>query len=185
FLLAQAPTHAPDGSTRQMLTSIVVPPLPNAPFSATVNTEWTRYLNDGATLVLKNRRLIARDGQGRVFEERRFLVPQLDATHQPRLTQTEIQDPTTPTAASCNPYDHIWELHVYRTPAVPPVVQPGASPDNSRNLTRTVLGTETVNGIELLGTREEMRVSGAMLGSDRPIAITKEFWYSRQLGLNV
>src|SRR5215467_9542569 len=88
FLFAQAPqapTRAPDGSTRQMLTSIVVPPLPNAPFSATVNTEWTRYLTDGATLVLKNRRLIARDGRGRVFEERRFLVPNLDPNRQSRL----------------------------------------------------------------------------------------------------
>ena len=61
FLSAQPPAHAPDGGTRQMITSIVVPPLPSAPFTATVNTEWTRTLEDGARMTLKNHRLIARD----------------------------------------------------------------------------------------------------------------------------
>ena len=44
FTQGQAPVHAPDGGTQTRLMSIMVPPLPNAPFSAMVNTEWTRYL---------------------------------------------------------------------------------------------------------------------------------------------
>jgi hypothetical protein len=54
-----------------MLTSIVVPPLPNAPFSATVNTEWTRSLENGATMIFKNHRLIARDAHGPIFHPAR------------------------------------------------------------------------------------------------------------------
>ena len=46
---AQQGLHAPDGGTRETLTSIVVTPLPNAPFSATVQTEWTKYFADGTT----------------------------------------------------------------------------------------------------------------------------------------
>src|SRR5438105_4680870 len=71
----QDPPHAPDGAPRGMITSIVVPPIPDAPFSATVETEWTRYLDNGRRQVLANRRLIARDGVGRVFQERRSFVP--------------------------------------------------------------------------------------------------------------
>jgi hypothetical protein len=104
--LAQTPPpHAPDGGTRGMVTSIVVPPLPNAPFTATVNTETTKVLENGATQVFANHRLIARDSQGRVFQERRFLVPPRQDQPTSRLTQTEIADPLTHTIAFCNPKD--------------------------------------------------------------------------------
>jgi hypothetical protein len=182
---AQPPAHAPDGGTRQMITSIMVPPLPNAPFTATVNTEWTRTLEDGARMTLKNHRLIARDAQGRVFQERRFLAPEREGNPITRLTSTEVTDPTTHTAAYCNPYEHVCELRAYSTPAVPPIAAPGQSPGGGAMLTRTELGTQTVNGLEIVGTREVMTVKGAVLGTDRPVAISKEFWYSRQLGLNI
>jgi hypothetical protein len=185
LLSAQPPAHAPDGGTRQMITSIVVPPLPSAPFTATVNTEWTRTLEDGARMTLKNHRRIARDAQGRVFQERRFLAPERADNPITRLTSTEVADPTTRTAAFCSPYEHVCELHAYSTPAVPPVAAPGRSPGGGVTLARTELGTQTVNGLEIVGTREVTTVNGAVLGTDRPITITKEFWYSRQLGLNI
>jgi hypothetical protein len=62
--VAQAPPEArrpPDGGTRQVLVSILIPSVPNAPFSATVITEWIRQLADGSTITLGNRRAIARD----------------------------------------------------------------------------------------------------------------------------
>jgi hypothetical protein len=182
---AQPPPHAPDGGTRQMITSIVVPPLPSAPFSATVTTEWTRTLEDGARMTLKNHRLIARDAQGRVFQERRLLAPEREGNPITRLTSTEVADPTTHTAAFCSPYEHVCELHAYTTPAVPPVATPGRSPGGGATLTRIELGTQTVNGLELAGTREVTKVNGSVLGTDRPIEIIKEFWYSRRLGLNI
>jgi hypothetical protein len=184
--LAQTPPpHAPDGTTRAMVTSIVVPPLPNAPFSATVNTEWTRSLENGATMVVKNHRLIARDAQGRIFQERRFLVPERDGQSNSRLTQTEVADPVTHTAAYCNPYEHMCELRFYGVPATPAVRPVGPSPDGTSNLTRDDLGTQTVNGLQIVGTREVLTVNGSLVGTDRPLSITKEFWYSRRLGLNL
>ena len=77
-----------------------------APFSATVNTDWTRVLEDGATQVRTNTRLIARDGQGRVFQERRWL----EAPGGPgefRLTRTEITDPKARTVALCDPSQRV------------------------------------------------------------------------------
>src|SRR5260370_15396723 len=69
----QEPQRLPDGGTREVLISILIPSLPNAPVTATVNTEWIRQLPDGSTITLKNHRAISRDSAGRIFQERRAL----------------------------------------------------------------------------------------------------------------
>ena len=68
----QGRAHAADGRTRETMESIMVLPTPGASFSATVVTEWTRLLPDGSKETVKNRRTVARDSSGRVFQERRF-----------------------------------------------------------------------------------------------------------------
>ena len=99
---AQAPpVHAPDGGTMERIQSIDIPPLPNAPFTATVNTEWTRLLEDGTTTLVRNSRRIARDAQGRVFQERRMFVP--GDVSKAALTEIRIfPDPTTHTVFVCD-----------------------------------------------------------------------------------
>jgi hypothetical protein len=50
--VAQVPQEVhrpPAGGTRQVLISILIPSVPNAPFSATVITEWIRQVGDGTT----------------------------------------------------------------------------------------------------------------------------------------
>src|SRR6266481_1940085 len=88
----QEPQRPPDGGTREVLISILIPSLPNAPFTATVNTEWIRQLPDGSTITLKNHRAIARDAAGRIFQERRALVPD-DGKTKSGVTQIEISGP--------------------------------------------------------------------------------------------
>ena len=64
LLTAQGPDtalRAPDGNSYSRLVSIYIASIPNAPFTATVSTEWTRQTSDGATIVVKNRRMVARD----------------------------------------------------------------------------------------------------------------------------
>jgi hypothetical protein len=169
---AQAP-HAPDGGTREMLTSIVVPPLPNAPFTATVETEWTKYLADGSTQVTRNHRLIARDGLGRVFQERRMFVPQasqIDST----VWRVELAEPSTHTVAYCDTRTRTCELRPYvAPPSTAPVT--GASAN---------LGSRILNGLELIGSRETQTLRWST-DTNRPMAVVKEFWYSKQLGVNV
>ena len=179
------PAHAPDGGTRAMITSIAVPPLPDAPFTATVNTEWTRILENGATQIFANHRLIARDGQGRVFQERRFLVPPRDDKPTSRLTSTEIADPLTHTIAFCSPDGRMCELRLYVVPPRPALPPAGTSPNGTGSLVREDLGAQTVNGIEMIGTRDITTADGAVVGTDRPLQIIKEFWYSPRLGLNL
>jgi hypothetical protein len=82
----------PDGGSREVLVSILIPSLPNVPFSAVVNTESVRQLANGTSITLKNHRAIARDRAGRIFQERRLLVPE-DGKHESVVTQIEISDP--------------------------------------------------------------------------------------------
>jgi hypothetical protein len=177
------PVHAPDGDSGiSAIFSIAVPPLPNAPFSATVNTEETRYLPNGSPgMISRNHRLIARDGQGRVFQERRMIVP-AGSPMDSQLTQTEIANPTTRTIAVCDPNRHICDLRIYRAPATATLPPAGPSADGASYLTREALGTQTVNGFEMVGTREVLTLA---TNTDRPLSVTKEFWYSPLLGLNV
>jgi hypothetical protein len=49
-------------------------------------------------------------------------------------------------------------------------------------LTRQDLGNQTLDGFQVVGTREVLRLA---LNTDRPLSVTKEFWYAPQLGLNL
>ncbi len=176
--------HAPDRSAITRIMSIVVPPLAGAPFSATVNTEWTRLLEDGANQVLRNSRLIARDRQGRVFQERRSFVGPTgpDAF---RLRQTEITDPMARTVALCEPNQRVCELRVYRPADWGVIPSPAADPNRNPSLHSESLGTRTVDGLDLVGTRESLTIGPGAVGADRPLTVEKEFWYSSKLGLNI
>src|SRR5215471_12168456 len=112
-LFAATPTpapaqHAPDGGTRETIASIAVPPLPNAPFSATVQTEWTKYLADGTTQFIHNHRVIARDSLGRVFQERTTFVPN-GSPSDSQVWRTELAEPATHTVAYCDTRSHVCE----------------------------------------------------------------------------
>src|SRR5271169_2209171 len=88
------PEHAPDGGTIQRIQSIDIPPITNAPFSAVVVTEWTRIMPDGSTALMKNHRTVARDTEGRVFEERRYFTPNGDK-QVTALSEMDYKDPVT------------------------------------------------------------------------------------------
>jgi len=176
--------HAPDGGTQETIASITVPPLAGAPFSATVNTEWTRSFEGGGTVVLRNHRLIARDRVGRVFQERRSFAT--DGDQRPlRLTQSEIADPQTHTIAICDGSARVCDIRIYRGNAIVSLPPAGPLPNGSGFLTRDDLGRRIVNGFEAIGTREVQTTEPTPTGVDRAVSVTKEFWYSPQLGINL
>ena len=181
--LSQDAERPPDGGTREVLVSIFIPSLANAPFAATVNTEWVRQFADGTTITLKNHRAIARDKAGRIFQERRMLVPD-DGKHDSFVTQIEISDPVGHKLYICVPSEHVCQLEYFAGEVVehakprPSIREPGAT-------THEDLGTKTVEGIEVAGTLESAVIKAGAIGNDNPISIKREFWYSSQLGLNL
>ena len=129
-LVAQDATmHAPDGGTRQQLQSIAIPSLPSAPFTAVVTTEWTRIMPDGSTGTMKNHRTVARDGLGRVFQERRQFSPDGDK-QVTRIFELDFQDPTRHEMTICRPDTRVCSVYKYDAPAnpAPPPTYPRQKP---------------------------------------------------------
>jgi len=177
--------HAPSGGVRTTVTSIAVPPLPGAPFIATVSTEWKRTLDDGSVVTIGNHRTIARDNIGRIFQERRNLHPAGDP-HENEINRLEFADPRAHTISTCWPEARICQVNYYfASTAAPPPAPAGPIDGGKGFLTRIELGSDSVSGVETIGTRETTTFNAGSIGNDRAISIVKEFWYSQQLGINV
>jgi hypothetical protein len=184
-LPAQEPAHAPDGGTMEWVQNISIPPLRNAPFTAAVSATLSRTLGDGSTVAQGNqRRKIARDSSGRIFQERHWFVP-LNSGQESKATQMEFSDPATHELFLCHPAQHLCRLVNYFAPASISLHAPGPFDNGKRYLTREDLGKNTVEGVDVIGTRETTTINQGVIGNDHPLTITKEFWYSPTLGINI
>jgi hypothetical protein len=185
--LAQAPQESqrlPDGGTREVLISILIPSLPNAPFTATVNTEWIRQLPDGSSITLKNHRAIARDKAGRIFQERRFLVPD-DRKSESGVSQIEISDPVSHELYICKPRERVCQLEEFSASVFVRPPSAGTAPQQPGAASEENLGKQTVSGLETVGTRETTVIPTGAIGNNSPLLSKREFWYSPQLGVNL
>jgi hypothetical protein len=174
----------PDGGTREVLVSILIPSLPNAPFSAMVNTESIRMLADGTSITLKNRRVIARDNAGRIFQERRLLVPE-DGKHESIVTQIEISDPVAHELYICKPREGVCQVERFSAPNFVPPVTSAATGEPPGSPSREPLGEHAIEGLETVGTRETTIIPAGAIGNNSPIEVSREYWYSPQLGVNL
>jgi hypothetical protein len=183
--LAQNSTERPpDGGTREVLVSILIPSLPNAPFSAIVNTESIRQLPNGTSITLKNHRAVARDSAGRIYQERRLLVPD-DGEHESVITQTELSDPVTHELIICVPKEGACQVEAFTAPAFQPPRSAADSKPRAGESTLQDLGKQSINGVETVGTKETVVIESGKIGNDSPIEVQREYWYSPQLGVNL
>lgn len=186
---ASAPA-IPDGGVTQVLQSIYVPPVQNAPFTAIVHTEWVRPLSDGGTFTLVNQRRIARDSQGRIYEERWYLVPK-DGKVQSRNYLIQIADPTARTLYNCfllrTPHQCTLQKSAEKPMAAyhPAIGQGGALPNGDGFRTHEDLGLQDIQGIETEGTRDTTTINQGVNGNDRPYSIMREFWFASSLGIDL
>jgi hypothetical protein len=64
--------------------------------------------------------------------------------------------------------------------------QPAGPFDNGkRDLTRESLGTDVIDGLNVVGTRETITINVGVVGNSQPLVTLKEFWYSPDLGVNL
>jgi hypothetical protein len=185
--IAQAPSQAqrpPDGGTREVLISILIPSLPNAPFSATVITEWIRQLADGTTITLKNRRAVARDNAGRIFQERRLLVPD-DGKHDSVVAKIEISDPVSHELYICVPREGVCQVERFSAPDFVPPLIAATAPKQLGSPSLEDLGQQSIGGLETVGARETAVIETGEIGNNSPIEIKREYWYSPLLGVNL
>ena len=182
--------YAQDGGTSEVLESIVIPPKTKAPFSLILQTEWVRVLADGGTITTVNQRRIARDGQGRIYQERWLLVPK-NGKVESQMTTIQISDPNKHTHINCFVLDgnHQCVLGSY-SPSPDAIFNfqgqsTGQLPDDAGDVIHEDLGKQLVSGVETSGTRESVIYNPGVFGNDRKVTIEREFWYAPQLGINL
>lgn len=186
---AEEKLYAEDGGARgSTLESIIVPPKAKAPFSLILETVWARGLADGGTINLENKRKIARDADGRIYQERWLLVPR-DGKQESVMTAIQISDPIAHTLYSCFPRDSKKRCQlVTYTPSPDTVFNFFGSTHTISEMGDTVwvdLGKQLVSGVECVGQRVTENYNQGAFGNDRMMTIEREFWYSQKLGFNL
>ena len=185
LLVAQdAPVHAPDGGTMERVQSVSIPPIPSAPFTAVVVTEWTRIMPDGSTGTMKNHRTVARDSLGRVFQERRNFSPDGDK-QMTRVSELDYQDPTLHQLMVCRPDVRVCTMYRYDAPMTVMLPKAGSLPNGAGTVTLEELGRKTIDNVDVVGSREVTTLKAGVMGNEKPEPIVKEFWYSPRLEINV
>jgi hypothetical protein len=187
------PSHpnppAQDGGERGVLESIVIPPIAHAPFTATLATESVRYADDGASMTFVNQRRIARDANGRIYQERWYLVPK-NSNVESRMNWIQIADPSQRTLYNCSTEKHMCDLLNYDptselSAATARKGTSSHSPEGAGDVVWEDLGTRSIAGVDTAGARETTTEAAGTMGNDRPLTSVSEFWHSDRLGLNL
>jgi hypothetical protein len=177
-----------DGGTRQVLESIFIPPLAHAPFSLTLETEWTRTMDNGGSYTMVNKRQIMRDSAGRIYQERWLLVPK-NGKMESKMNFIQISDPATHALYNCETATKQCYLQEYsgstKANYQPGVGRSGALTDGSGYATHEDLGGDTLAGFDTVGYRDTTTLNPGAFGNDQPMVSMREFWYSKQLGINL
>jgi hypothetical protein len=162
-------------------SGIFVTPIPNAPFLAVVTTQGTRILEDGTVLNQRTFSAIARDHQGRIFNEQRPWVAVSDTNDPPILT-IHIYDPQTRQNTFLRPQDKTaWQNTVNHPPATrPPALGGPAGP----YVKEEDLGTRRMEGVDCHGTRDTQTIPADAIGG-KELKLVDEVWYSDDLRLNM
>jgi hypothetical protein len=178
------------GVRAELLQSIFIPPLKNAPFSATVLTEWKRTLPDGGTFTLVNSRPVARDSEGRIYQERWTLVPP-SGKYKSQITTIQISDPNAHTFLNCFTLNKplrctLEDNQDLSTDRYVPVTRPsGPLRGMDANNVHQDLGTQTIEGVETKGTRDTIDYAAGAFGNDQPTESKREYWFAPTLGINL
>jgi len=168
---------------------VFVTPVPGAPFTAEVEQYMTQVLKDGSSFQRKTTAHIARDSQGRIRNESHEVLPASSA-RKPVIFSVHIYDPDARLNTFLNPYTHIARQN---TADHPPATEPpgnwwvrmvGApSPDPNQQVQD--LGSSVMEGTDVHGFRRTLTVPAKASGTDRPVMVTDEVWYSEELHINL
>lgn len=178
-----------DGGVTETLQSIFIPPKIEAPFSLTLHTEWVKTLADGSTTTVVNQRRISRDSEGRISQERAFLVPK-NGQVESRAYLLQIADPHTHKVFNCfkdSRHECVQLSYDGDTSAEYKAASAriGELPNGTGRAEHEDLGTQLMEDSETVGTRERVIYNPWVFGNDQIVTVEREYWYSPQLGINL
>jgi hypothetical protein len=195
YLIAQTESTRPakqvtveDGGVSEALESIFIPPMPDAPFTCMLHTEWAHPMADGGSITLVNQRRIARQANGRFYQERWVLVPR-NGPLESKMSHIQIADPNSHTLTTCAMWLKECKVANYggkTTTAYQPEGEPsGPLPGGRGAVTNESLGKDVSERVETVGTRITRTLNAWAMGNDRPLSIVREFWFAPSLGMNL
>jgi hypothetical protein len=166
-----------------IVPGIFVTPVPNAPFSAVVEILSHENLPDGSVNTLTTTAHIARSSSGRIYNERRQLVP-TNFRGEPPLLSAHIYDPSSRLNIFYNPFQRIARESVLpKPPVAPPNTVPGRTPANNPYFKQEEIGTQPLSGLTLTGIRKIHTIPAAISGTGKDVVIVDEYWYSPDLSV--
>lgn len=176
--------RAPDRGTEIRVHGIQILPVAGKPFSGRDHIEWTRTLEDGTVVTTELFAFLARDSQGRIYREHVSFVP-VGSNHPMKRREIDLLDPVAHTRTVCIMAKRHCAISNYlaATKFVPPPV--GPQDNGTRYLSRETLGTDTIDGLSVLGSRESLTINAGAVGNSQPLVTTKEYWYSPDLEINL
>jgi hypothetical protein len=181
------PAPPPYRGVQSHVDGVFVTPVPNAPLTAVVEVKSTQVLDDGSSVTKKTFNNIARDSQGRIYNERRALVPDtFDGT--PQIISMHIYDPTTKLNTFLEVETHLARQSVrLETAAALALAQSRAAvmPVNRPGYQEQDLGTESMENVSVRGVLKTRTIPAASSGTGKPVMVTDEYWYSDELHLNM
>jgi len=184
----QPVVHYRDGGGGGPMESLFVPPKAGAPFSFTLVTDWSRFLEGGGALTLTNQRRIMRDSNGRIYQERWLLVPK-GGKVKSFMDRFQITDPETHTWYNCETATKVCNLYPYhllnQKNYQPAIGTSGPLPNGNGVRQVDDLGPGTAQGEDTHGYRETITINAGAMGNDRPMVSTREFWFCPRLGFNL
>lgn len=165
-----------------------------APFTASATSETTQRLQDGSLIHRTSQVTMYRDSQGRSRHEATFTgVGPLAASGTPK-TMVAISDPVAGVHIMLDAQQKIAHKRPFRA-------RGGASSANAQSsstftakmqareeqeeasglLKKESLGTQTMNGVVVEGTRITHVIPAGQIGNDKPLQVVSERWYSPDL----
>lgn len=160
-----------------------------APYSADVSESSVRTLTDGNTIQHTTTGHVARDSQGRMYDQQTITGGPLGSNGP--TTMTFISDPVGGYVYSLNATTKIATRRPIKTPpsgSNPPSGSGGNPPNGGghnrpggNNIVTTDLGTQAVNGVNAQGKRVTHTTPAGAVGNAQPIVSTTETWYSPDL----
>ena len=174
----------------------------NQPYKAQAVTEAKRTLADGSHITETSTAIIARDSEGRTVHTETFgnsstvttIVDPVAQRHIHYASDTKIAHALplpSPTASSSGAPKAMGAAFLGSAAgsaggAVGFFVQGRAGssqPGSNPNTTTESLGTKTIEGIEVTGTRSTSTIPAGAIGNEEALTTTREEWYSPQLKL--
>lgn len=159
----------------------------NAPFSAQVVRETTQVLSDGTRLDRKETDTIARDSAGRTRQE--ITLPAIG----PLAASGQVPHIAFIREPEAGKDSTIYIMNEDKKTVITFSHPAGAGEPGRRmmkqemnagqdsNVQTVSLGTKTMDGLTVQGTRRTRTIPAGQIGNDKPIVITREEWYSPDL----